>query len=253
MITTLDQSLRQLSDEALDELVPPPVDGQEQTCGRCRTWTKWTTGECWNCAKNRQILGVPAPPLDMVSLYNKPSQLRDWMTGYKGRVDESEPFVPEYVDVVKALIARFFYEHGSRLQDRGSIDVITVVPSSSRTGPHPLETLLRELPLTIPVESLLRRGPGELSFNKPSVDGFEPIKPAAPRRVLLVDDVCTTGARINSAAYALEEAGHKLVGQFVVARRVNVTKQSRSFWDEQRIQPFDWIESPLVNGMARYS
>ncbi|MSX06065.1 MAG: amidophosphoribosyltransferase [Actinobacteria bacterium] len=197
------------------------------------------------------MLGVPAPPLDLVSLFTKPSQLREWMIGYKGREDRAEPYVPEYYEIVKSIVARFFNEHGGRMQARGPIDVMTVVPSSSRTGPHPLETLLTSLPLTVPVETILRRGPGELSFNKPSQDGYEAVRPMASRRVLLVDDVCTTGARLNSAAYALKQANHQLAGSFVIARRVNVVRQSREFWDEQRVKPFDWRSSPLVNNMVR--
>ncbi|MBX4171690.1 amidophosphoribosyltransferase [Rhodococcus sp. DMU2021] len=247
MIEHIDPHLWELSEKAIPELVPPPTDGQPETCWRCRTWTEWTTGECWNCAKNRKTLGVPAPPLDMISLYNKPSQLREWLTCYKGRIDESEPFIPEYVDVVKALIARFLYEHGARIQARSSVDVITVVPSSSRTGPHPLETILRDLPLQVPVVTLLRRGSGTLSFNKPSTDGFVSVD-GPTRRVLLVDDVCTTGARINSAAYALDAAGHHLAGHFVVARRVNVGyKNTPAFWAGQKAKQFSWEQSPLVN------
>jgi len=183
----------------------------------------------------------------MISLYNKPSQLREWLTCYKGRIDESEPFIPEYVDVVKALIARFLHEHGARIQDRSPVDVITVVPSSNRAGPHPLETILLDLPLRIPVVNLLQRGPGELAFNKPSTDGFIPTD--GPRqRVLLVDDVCTTGARINSAAYALNAAGHHLAGHFVIARRVNVGyKNTPAFWAGQTAKQFSWTDSPLIN------
>ncbi|CAN5411237.1 hypothetical protein BH09ACT9_BH09ACT9_35740 [soil metagenome] len=247
LIKNVDPYLWDLSDKAIPELVPPPIDGQPETCWRCRTWTEWTTGECWNCAKNRQALGVPAPPLDMISLYKKPSQLREWLTCYKGRVDESEPFIAEYVDVVKALIARFLYEHGARMQERSPIDVITVVPSSTRTGPHPLETILHDLPLTVPVVTLLGRGPGELSFNKPSLDGFIPNK-TDPQRVLLVDDVLTTGARINSASYALNAAGHHIAGHFVIARRINIGyKNTPAFWDDQEAQEFTWEQSPLVN------
>lgn len=192
---------------------------------------------------------MPAVPLDLVSLYIKESQLREWLTCYKGRVDGSEPFIPDYVDVVKALIARFFYEHGDRLMARNSFDAITVVPSSGRPGAHPLEAILNELPLTVPVVTLLRRGPGELGHNKPSVDGFVPLYAEADvQRVLLVDDVETTGARINSAAYALTAAGHKVAGAFVVARRVNLGyKGTTAFWENQKSQPFTWKHSPLIN------
>jgi hypothetical protein len=236
-----------LSQSAVPELVAVPIDGQAESCWRCRTWTNWETGECWNCNQNFQKLGVPAVPLDMISLYEKPSQLREWLTCYKGRVDESEPFIPEYVDVVKALIARYFYEHGDRILDRSPIDVITVVPSSSRPAPHPLESVLDDLPLTVPVETLLSRGPGELGFNHPSQDGFLATD-LQPRRVLLVDDVETTGARINSAAYTLTNAGHTLAGAFVVARRINVGyKGTPAFWEAQKSKGFTWSDGPLVN------
>lgn len=231
----------------MPELVAVPIDGQAETCWRCRTWTDWESGECWNCKQNFQKLDMPAVPLDIISLYEKPSKLREWLTCYKGRLDESEPFIPEYVDVVKALIARYFYEYGDQILDRSPVDVITVVPSSSRPAPHPLESVLRDLPLTIPVETLLTRGPGELDFNKPSRDGFLAID-TQPRRVLLVDDVDTTGARINSAAYSLTKAGHTLAGAFVVARRINVSyKGTPAFWETQKNKGFNWSEGPLVN------
>jgi predicted amidophosphoribosyltransferase len=240
-----------VSDVVTAELVAPPVDGHAETCWRCRTWTDRTTGECWNCAQNAQKLGIPAVPLDLISLYIKDSQLREWLTCYKGRLDGSEPLIPEYIDVVKALIARFFHEHGDRIIDRSPFDVITVVPSSSRPGTHPLETLLNDLPLTLPIATLLRRGPGELGFNKPSQDGFVSVESAA-QRVLLVDDVETTGARINSAAYALTAAGHEVAGAFVVARRVNLGyKGTTAFWENQKAQTFLWANSPVVNRQQR--
>jgi predicted amidophosphoribosyltransferase len=227
--------------------VAPPVDGQPQTCWRCRTWTDWHTGECWNCAQNAKKLGIPALPLNLISLYIKDSQLREWMTCYKGRLDGSEPLIPEYVDIVKALIARFFHEHGDRLVQRRPFDVITVVPSSNRPGTHPLETLLRELPLTVSVAALLRRGPGELGHNTPSRDGFIAVD-TPKQQVLLIDDVETTGSRINSAAYALTAAGHHLAGALVVARRVNLGyKGTTAFWENQKAQTFSWQHSPLVN------
>ncbi len=198
---------------------------------------------------NAEKLGMPAVPLDVVSLYIKESQLREWLTCYKGRVDGSEALIPEYADVVKALIARFFFEHGDRLVARNPFDAITVVPSTNRPGTHPLQAILNSLPLTIPVVTLLRRGPGELGHNKPSVDGFVPVDTeVSARRVLLVDDVDTTGARVNSAAYALKAAGHVVAGAFVVARRVNLGyKGTTAFWEEQKSQPFSWDRSPLIN------
>jgi predicted amidophosphoribosyltransferase len=223
------------------------VNRQPKSCWRCRTWTPNSNAECWNCQQNAKKLAVPAVPLDMISLYEKHSQMRQWLTCYKGRLDGSEPFVPEYIEVVKAFYARYFHEHGSRLIERSPIDVITVVPSSSRPAPHPLESLLGELPLTVPVVQLLERGPGELDWNKPSKDGFRPLD-ATPLRVLLVDDVSTTGARINSAAYALSLGGHHIAGALVAARRLTPDyRETAELWNVQKATPFTWEHGPLVN------
>ncbi|GAB4911900.1 amidophosphoribosyltransferase [Mycobacterium xenopi] len=190
-------------------------------------------------------------PLDLISLYRKPSQLRQWLTCYKGRPDGSEPFIPEYVDIVQALLGRFFHVHGGRITGRAPFDCIVVVPSANpdRPPPHPLHTILSQLGLQVPIRVLLRRGPGELGFNRPARDGFVLAEKCSPQRVFLVDDVYTTGARINSAAAALTDAGHEVRGALVIARRVNPDYQpaAATFWDHQRAQPFTWSDSPVVN------
>ncbi|WP_100524857.1 amidophosphoribosyltransferase [Mycobacteroides abscessus] len=193
---------------------------------------------------------MPPVSLDLIALYRKPSQLRDWLTCYKGRTDGTEPLVASYADIVKAMLARFLHDHGDRLAARSPIDCITVVPSSERPGLHPLHALLNELPLSVPVTTLLQRGPGELAHTKASRDGYIHIgRPLAPQRVLLVDDVFTTGARVNSAAHALAAAGHQLAGTLIIARRVNpdYNEHSAAFWERQTAQKFSWQASPVIN------
>ncbi|RMB70228.1 amidophosphoribosyltransferase [Rhodococcus sp. SBT000017] len=249
MIKDLDSRLLELSDAATTDLVAPPVDDQDYTCGRCRTYTDRLSSDCWNCVQNRQRLGSPSLRLDMISLYKKPSHLRDLLTQYKGRTDGSEPYIEEYVPVVQALIARFLHEHGARIQSREPIDVISFVPSTSRPRPHPLQAVLGELQLEVPVEALLERGTGQLDYNKPSTDAFVASK-SQHSRVYLIDDVYTTGARINSAAAALRSAGFTVAGAFVIARRVNIGyKKSPEFWSTQEGKEFSWKTSPIVSGM----
>ncbi|WP_217441261.1 ComF family protein [Nocardia barduliensis] len=246
------ESIASLSDTLVSELVAPPP-AEVGVCPRCRTWTNVYDGaECENCDEIAEALGVSAVSLSVVSLYSKPSLLRDWLTRYKGRVDDSEPFIESYVPIVRALLGRFFIEHGQAMWALSNgLDGVVVVPSTDRAGPHPLEEILRSLELSLPMLPILRRGSGDLRFRHPSPEGYSVTgQSREERRLLLVDDVYTTGARINSAAYALSQAGYVVCSAVVIARRINpdYCPPALEFWNRQRASPFDWATSPVVVG-----
>ncbi|MGY1885221.1 ComF family protein [Blastococcus sp. SYSU DS0753] len=185
-----------------------------------------------------------------MSLYMKPSLLRDWLTQYKGRLaDEDEPYVPEYAAFVRALLGRFLIERGGDLVSVfGLVDGIVVVPSTDRPPPHPLADVLTSLNLDTPVLDILRRGPGPLGFRRPHPEAYEVRAAVAlPRRVLLVDDVYTTGSRVNSAAYALRANGVEVAGFLAIARRVNPAWKPEvgAFWDRQKALAYDWSQIPV--------
>lgn len=251
-----------VSEELTPELTAPPAP-QEGVCSTCRTWSDTGTSRCSNCAQNQEVLGQAPLPLTVVSLYRKPSPLREWLTRYKPSSDGTEPAVPEHTERVQAILARFLLEHGPALVGRlGGVDALVVVPSTTpRLGSHPLGALVEGLNLPVPLVTLLRRGPGDLGFCQPARDGYEtapvPGRGAADSegaggasvlRVLLVDDVYTTGARANSAAYALRAAGHQVAGLLVLARRVNPDYDERAdaLWQRQREAGFDWARSPVL-------
>lgn len=247
------------SDALIPELVAPPI-ADSRVCIACRTWLP--TGrdselspsigaldECENCLEVREALGVDPLHFAVISLYKKPSQLRDWLTRYKGRADEEDVFEPNYVEVVRAIMGRFIVEHGLRLREMaGGFDGVIVVPSTHRPPPHPLEDVLDSLNIDLPQMRLLERGPGALGFRNPHPQGYQVTRSLAPCRLLLVDDVYTTGARFNSAARALTSAGHQVKAGLVLARRINpgYTEEAANLWTTATSTTFDWRTSPWI-------
>lgn len=86
--------------------------------------------------------------------------------------------------------------------------------------------------LGLPTRNLLRRGKGSAQTGRTRserlrgpdliarrvVDAAGPPTPGRPCGVLIVDDVCTTGATLSAAAAALSDAGHAALHGLVIAR-----------------------------------
>lgn len=241
-----------ISDSLTAELVEPPAD-RMGICPRCRTWSDadpaTAGGECENCREVRAALAIDPLRFAVVSLYSKPSDLRDWLTRYKGREHEVDSYEPAFVPIVRSIVGRFVIEHGAALEEHaGGFDAIVVVPSTTRPAPHPLEAVIESLGLDVPLMRLLERGPGDLAFRRPAADGYIAVDGHPPARALLIDDVYTTGSRLNSAAAALRKAGHQVTAALVLARRINVdyNERSEALWCDATARPFDWKTSPWL-------
>lgn len=234
------------------EMVPPPSTGSE-VCEVCQTWKDLPDSRtCSNCIEIQAALGTSPMPLSVLTLYKKPSRMRDLLTFYKGRPEENEPPRPEYGRLIMNLLIDFFSLRGSDLYKTvGGYDAIVVVPSTKHASPHPLETICQQLRLKQPVLRLLERGDGELGFRHPSVDGYRLREDVShPERILLVDDVYTTGARLNSAAFALRRSGIQVAGGLTIARRVNpdYSEEAMTFWNRQKKQKYSMMQSPVLQG-----
>lgn len=240
-----DEELRRITDQIAPELVPPPNDAPD-VCPMCRSWRPDADTLCWNCTRVHDLLSRPCPTVIPISLYCKPSLLRDRLTLYK---DGSDHERQAYPPVIAAIVDRFFLEHGTALSTVvGGWDVITVVPSTDREPPQPLEVALAALParrLERP-RVLLTRGSGEVDHNKMSDDAFRATEAIQGSRVLLLDDVYTTGATAQSAASALHLAGATVCAVVAIGRRVNPDWRPgiRALWDRQRAVPFRFRDPP---------
>ena len=175
------------SETLATELVAPPADASD-VCPICRSWRPVGDALCNNCRDNEDSLGRAGTRILPISLYCKPSRLRDWLTFYK---PGDEEYHQEFAELLGVLLARFVEEHGDAL-DRcvGGYNSVCVVPSSERPPPHPLAQVIdaHVVHLAARREELLTRGPGELSHRRPAVDAFRVTRDSAGRRVLLVDD-----------------------------------------------------------------
>jgi hypothetical protein len=235
-----EDSLIAASDTIRSELVPIPDDGSD-VCPMCRSWRHSRFDYCSNCLQAQGELSKPCYRVVPVTLYRRPSLMRDWLKYYKPGADE---YHPEYGKFISTIIQRFIYENRLHLVSKlGDYNVVCTVPSSFRPGPHPLSEIA-DVPSVFgaPVVPLLERGSGELGHRIMGDEAFITRRAVSGDRILLIDDVYTTGARAQSAASALQLAGALVVGVFVVARRIdpdfNLTSQA--LWARQSAIAYDF-------------
>jgi ComF family protein len=114
-------------------------------------------------------------------------------------------------------------------------ELLTCVPSEAdrqlRRGHHAAEALAREVartwgigfePTVVRVRGSPRqRGLSRTDRRRNAAAAFEAIR-LVPARVLLVDDVYTTGATVNAVASALRKAGAREVEVVTFARTIRI-------------------------------
>jgi predicted amidophosphoribosyltransferase len=180
-------------------------------CDRCGSPTAWPVRRCRECAGRRLAFASARAAL-----------------AYEGAV---RALVAAWKERGLRRLAALAAELVVEAVPRPDVATLCFVPPdgdrSLRRGHHPAERLARELGRRweLPVAPLLRRARTvrrqrglPLAERRRNVAGaFAPVG-RAPSRVVLVDDVYTSGATANAAASALRKAGARQVQVVTFAR-----------------------------------
>jgi predicted amidophosphoribosyltransferase len=189
----------------------PRLDGS--LCARCGAPTAWPVERCRECAGRRLAFARARAAV----AYDE--SVRRLVAAWKERgLRRTAELAAE--EIVSVLVPP-------------GVDAITFVPADrDRTlarGYHPADRLARSLadPWQLPVLDLLSRtGPAQrqrglgLAERRRNVAGAFAARGRGPPRILLVDDVYTSGATVNAAASALRKGGARRIEVVTFARAV---------------------------------
>jgi predicted amidophosphoribosyltransferase len=213
-----------------------PVPAAEPgVCRLCHGPARDSRARCWCCRAVSRALGDDSGdhPTVPASLFMADDPLHTVLRGYKdaGAVAARRHFARRLAAHVDA-----FLEAHARCVEReaGPWDAVAVVPSSVRRAfvdgsgrsgrvwaRHPLTAVIDDVGVLSGIHRVeLVRGPGAVGHLAPQRHAFVAPETARRRRVLLLDDTWVTGARMASAAAALELAGATVVAQVVAGRLV---------------------------------
>jgi predicted amidophosphoribosyltransferase len=242
-------TVEEFTDPFVRTFTPPPRAGPG-VCALCHSWTETLQDGtrrkiCLSCTQTMSRVSHPARLVVPISLVEVGSQFYTSLSGYKN--SQSEDTRARFALRLGALLARFLRDHGDHIRAAagGDWDLITIVPSSGgRAGPHPLEDVVRKARAHLDLYSsvLETAGEGVIDHRRSDDRGYRVTDDIEARRVLLIDDTFTTGARIHSAASALTLAGAETVAAINLGRVVHpdYSPEARDLWDRQRALSFDF-------------
>lgn len=198
-------------------------EGRHARTGPCRICAARAApgvSVCTSCRDVAVALGRPLLEVTPIALVTSASPLYRALRQYKS----GEPQVAmRQAARLTSLLDRFFTRHAECIAPDG-LDVCVVVPSppGGRPAPHPLSRLVAGSASLPRLVDALFPGTSPVAHRRPSTDGYRATDLVAGKRVLLADDLYTSGAHLQSAAATLEEAGARAVHAVVLGRFVRV-------------------------------
>jgi predicted amidophosphoribosyltransferase len=193
-------------------VTPRPGDG---VCPICFNLINTSDRPCRACLTTENHLDALLPISYTVG--GDPLHMR--LVSYKR---EADSFVPIALSQLAAMLDAFLGQHERCLGGGRRFDLVTTVPSSdpNRDRFHPLRRIVSQI---VPVTAARHRRlllPGDAHVRPHVFDlrRFQAIERLSGERILLVDDLWTTGASAQSAAASLHRAGAAAVAAVVIGR-----------------------------------
>ena len=199
----------------------------------------------------RRQLGTELTRTVPISLFAPDSPLHQLLVGYKAA--PSRRARDERQASLSRLLGEFLDLHlrclvGPILEDDAATLAVPVPSSSAQRaswgGEHPLIGLIAAALVAEPGLSLapvIAKGAEPLGHLHASRRGFRLVGPVAGRRVLVLDDTYTSGARSQSAAVALARGGADVVAIVPIGRLIHPdhSPATGALWAHQQREPFD--------------
>lgn len=187
-----------------------------------------TSGRCPTCRLVSTQVPFPCGRMMPVALYQAPGPLHTLLRCYKDGPDDGA------AELLALLLGAFLRRHERCICAPGSeVGVVTVPSTSRRRPPDPLRSVTDRLPWLAErrIEALEATAHGA-GHRRASTKAFTLRHEVVGRRLLVLDDTWTTGARAQSAASTLASGGARVEGIVVIGRLVRpcTDPSSRALW-----------------------
>jgi hypothetical protein len=211
-------------------------------CSICWRFSNPDFSTCYECGHQPSAADAVVP----ITYSIEREQMHHSLRNYK---DNATPKIRDRFTVELAAVTwRFLREHEQCVAGAAGVPrfrAVTVVPSgtvardNARAG---LRKIFGQIvtPTAHRFERVLAPTDSTVPRHQYDANRFRALRPLDGVDLLLIDDTWTTGASVQSAAYALKCAGARRVGALVIGRHVDPAFRDNGERLKALPRPFDW-------------